>query len=81
MHSLTEILLFYKDIHFVSNIAKDILDFILANTTVRELIDPTLEHLTVLHQLVSDKDLDKLMAIDTISSSTKFKIEGIKNKK
>ena len=57
------------------------MDFILANTTVRELIDPTLEHLTVLYQLVSDKDLDKLMEIDTISSSTKFKIEGIKNKK
>ena len=78
---LTEILLFYKDIHFVSTIAKNILDFILANTTVRELIDPTLEHLTVLYQLVNDKDLDKLMTIDTISSSTKFKIEGIKNKK
>jgi hypothetical protein len=78
---LTEILLFYKDIHFVSNIAKNILDFILANTTVREFIDPTLEHLTILHQLVNDKDLDQLMSIDTISSSTKFKIEGIKNKK
>jgi hypothetical protein len=74
-------LLFYKDIHFVSTIAKNILDFILANTTVRELIDPTLEHLAILYQLVSDKDLDKLMTIDTISSSTKFKIEGIKNKK
>ena len=70
-----------KEALFGQVIAKDILDFILANTTVRELIDPTLEHLTVLHQLVSDKDLDKLMAIDTISSSTKFKIEGIKNKK
>ena len=78
---LTEILLFYKDIHFVSNIAKNILDFILTNTTVREFIDPTLEHLTVLYQLVSDKDLDKLIAIDTISSSTKFKIEFIRNKK
>ncbi len=78
---LTEILLFYKDINFVSNIAKNILDFILDNTTVREYIDPTLEHLAILYQLVSDKDLDKLMSIDTISSSTKFKIEGIKNKK
>ena len=29
----------------------------------------------------SDKDLDKLIAIDTISSSTKFKIEVIRNKK
>lgn len=76
---LTELLLFYKDIHFVSNIVKDILKYILKNTTVRALIDPILEHLIILHQLVNDKDLNDLMAIDTISSSTKFKIEKIKN--
>ena len=76
----TELLLFYKDIHFVSNIAKDILNFILKNYSTRELIDPTLEHLIVLYQLVNNKDLDKLRNIDTISSSTKFKIEEIKNK-
>jgi hypothetical protein len=76
---LTELLLFYKDIHFVSNIVKDILTFILKHTTVRELIDPILEHLIILHQLVNDKELNDLMAIDTISSSTKFKIEKIKN--
>ena len=76
----TELLLFYKDIHFVSNIAKDILNLIIKNYSIRELIDPTLEHLIILYQLVNKKDLDKLMCIDTISSSTKFKIEEIKNK-
>tara|TARA_B110000285_G_scaffold35174_1_gene37698 strand:- start:1967 stop:2755 length:789 start_codon:yes stop_codon:yes gene_type:complete len=75
---LTELLLFYKDIHFASNIARDILDFIFKNTIVRELIDPTLEHLIILHQLVNDKDLNNLILIDAISSSTKFKIESIK---
>tara|TARA_B100001778_G_scaffold73510_1_gene58795 strand:+ start:19487 stop:20272 length:786 start_codon:yes stop_codon:yes gene_type:complete len=77
---LTELLLFYKDIHFVSNIAKDILNFVLKNYSTRELIDPTLEHLIILYQLVNNKDLYKLTCIDTISSCTKFKIEEIKNK-
>ena len=77
---LTELLLFYKDIHFVSNIVKDILNFVLKNYSIRELIDPTLEHLIILYQLVNNTDLDKLKNIDTISSSTKFKIEEIKNK-
>tara|TARA_B110000261_G_scaffold29324_1_gene33215 strand:+ start:834 stop:1622 length:789 start_codon:yes stop_codon:yes gene_type:complete len=75
---LTELLLFYKDINFASNITRDILDFIFKNTIVRELMDPILEHLIILYQFVNDNDLNTLILIDSISSSTKFKIETIK---
>lgn len=78
---LTELLLFYKDIEFVSKITNNIVESIILNSNVRELIDPALEHLNILHQLLTNIDIDKLSIIDTISSSTKFKIEALKNKK
>lgn len=78
---LTELLLFYKDIEFVSTITKNILEFIIVNSSIRELIDPALEHLHILHQLVSNTNIENLLTIDNISSSTKFKIETLKNKK
>lgn len=78
---LTELLLFYKDIEFVSTITNNILEFIIVNSSIRELIDPALEHLHILHQLVSNTNIENLLTIDTISSSTKFKIEMLKNKK
>ena len=78
---LTELLLFYKDIEFVSTITNNILEFIIVNSSIRELIDPALEHLHILHQLVSNTNIENLLTIDTISSSTKFKIETLKNKK
>ncbi len=78
---LTELLLFYKDIDFVSIITNNILQFIITNNHIREMIDPALEHLNILNQLLSISDIDKLLTIDTISSSTKFKIEVLTNKK
>ena len=44
-------------------------------------INDELEHLNILNQLVSYEELDKLLLLDNLSSSTKFKINDIKNKK
>lgn len=78
---LTELLLYYKDIDFVSNIANNILQFVIKNSLIREYIDPALEHLQILYQLLSNSNLDTLSELDKISSATKFKIETLKNKK
>ena len=79
----TELLLFYKDIDMITNIVNNILNYIENNKSnlKREIIDPLLEHLNILNQLVSYEELDKLLLLDNLSSSTKFKINDIKNKK
>jgi hypothetical protein len=67
----------------ITNIVNNILNYIENNKSnlKREIIDPLLEHLNILNQLVSYEELDKLLLLDNLSSSTKFKINDIKNKK
>jgi len=78
----TELLLFYKDINMINNIVQNILLYIDKNkeNIRREHIDPLLEHLNILYQLLLPEDLNKISLIEVISSSTKFKIMDIKKK-